>query len=74
MVFLGLRLWHTEGPRLGVESELQLPADTTAAATRYPSRACDRHHSSPRRRIPHPQSKARHRTQVLMDPSQVHYL
>ena len=30
--FLGLHLWHMEVPRLGVESELQLPAYTTATA------------------------------------------
>ena len=31
---LRLHLWHMEVPRLGVESELQLPAYTTATATR----------------------------------------
>ena len=31
-VFLGLHSRHMEGPRLGVESELQLPAYTTATA------------------------------------------
>ena len=31
--FLGLHLWHMEVPRLGVESELQLPAYTTATGT-----------------------------------------
>ena len=30
--FLGLHLWHMEVPRLGVESELQLTAYTTATA------------------------------------------
>ena len=30
--FLGLHLWHTEVPRLGVKSELQLPAYVTATA------------------------------------------
>ena len=30
-----------EVPRLGVESELQLPADTTATATQGPSHVCD---------------------------------
>ena len=29
-VFLGLHPWHIEVPRLGVSSELQLPAYTTA--------------------------------------------
>ena len=32
--FLGLHLQHMEVPRLGVESELELPAYTTATATR----------------------------------------
>ena len=32
-VFLGLHPWHMEVPSLGVESELQLPAYTTATAT-----------------------------------------
>ena len=30
--FLGSHLWHAEVPRLGVESELQLLASTTATA------------------------------------------
>ena len=30
--FLGLHPQHMKGPRLGVESELQLPAYTTATA------------------------------------------
>ena len=36
--FLGLHLWHMEVPRLGVESELQLPTYTTATAMQDPSR------------------------------------
>ena len=32
-VFPELHPWHMEVPRLGVESELQLPAYTTATAT-----------------------------------------
>ena len=35
-----------EVPRLGVESELQLPAHTTATATQDLSRICDLCHSS----------------------------
>jgi len=31
--FLGLHPQHTEGPRLGVQSDLQLPATATATAT-----------------------------------------
>ena len=34
--FLGLNLWHMEVPRLGVKSELQLLAYTTATATLDP--------------------------------------
>ena len=33
-------------PRIGAESELRLPAYTTATATPDPSRICDLHHSS----------------------------
>ena len=38
-----LRPWHMEVPRLGVESELQLPAYTTATATQDPSHIFDIH-------------------------------
>ena len=41
--FLGL---HLEVSRLGVESELQLPAYTTDTAMLDPSHICDLHHSS----------------------------
>ena len=43
--FIGPHLQHMEVPRLGVDSELQLPADTTATATWGPSRVCDLHRS-----------------------------
>ena len=33
-------------PRLGIKSELQLPAYTTATAVRDLSHICDLHHSS----------------------------
>ena len=46
VVFLGPHLRHMEVPRLGVESELQLPAYTTATATWDLSCMCDLHHSS----------------------------
>ena len=54
--FLGLHLWHMEVPRPRVESELQLPAYTTATATtaQYLGRVCHLHHSSRLRRIPDP--------------------
>ena len=31
-VFLGPHLWHVEFPRIGIETELQLPVYTTAIA------------------------------------------
>uniref|UniRef100_A0A8D1DAL5 Uncharacterized protein n=1 Tax=Sus scrofa TaxID=9823 RepID=A0A8D1DAL5_PIG len=71
--FLGPLLWHMEVPRLGVESELQLPAYTTATATPDPSRVCDLHYSSQQRRILNPLSEARDRTCVLMDTSQIRF-
>ena len=43
-VFLGLHSWHVEVPRLGVESELQPLAHTTA--TQNLSHICDLDHSS----------------------------
>ena len=63
-----------EVPRLGVESELQLPAYTGATAFRDLSRVCDLHHSSRRCWILNPLSKARGQTHILMDPSQVRLL
>ena len=44
--FLGLHSRHMEVPRLGVKSELQLLAYTTATATRDLSHVCHLHHSS----------------------------
>ena len=55
-----------EVPRLGVELELQLPAYTTATATRNLSHVCNLHHSSQQHQIPDPRSKARDRTHILM--------
>jgi len=60
-----------EVPRLGVESELQLPAYATAIATQDPSRVFDLCHSSQQRQILNPLSEARDRTCVLMDTSRV---
>ena len=60
-----------EGPRLGIESELQLPAYTTATATWDPSRVYDPHHRSQQRQILNPLREARDRTHILMDASQV---
>ena len=55
-----------EGPRLGVESELQVPAYATATATRDPSLVCDLHHSSQQRQIPNLLSEARDWIHILL--------
>lgn len=69
--FSGPHLQPMEITRLGVESELQLPACTTATATRDPSHICDLYHSSCL--ILKPLSEARDRIHVLMDTGQVCY-
>ena len=43
---LGPHQWHMEVPRLGFESELQVPAYATATGTQDPSCVCDLPHSS----------------------------
>ena len=58
-----------EVPRLGVESELQLLAYTTATATWDLTRVYGLHHSSRQCRILNPLSQARDRTCNLMVPS-----
>ena len=70
--FLGLHLWHMEVPRLGVESELQLPVYTTATATWGLSRICSLRHGSWQHRILNWLSEARDWNCILMDPSRVH--
>ena len=60
-----------EVPRLGVKSEVQLPAYTTATATPDLSRIFDLRYNSQQRCIPNPLSKARDRTYVLTDTSQI---
>ena len=65
---LGLHPQHMEVPRLGVQSELQLPA-YASTATWDPSCICDLHHSSPQGRILHPLREARDQTRNLMDAS-----
>ena len=71
--FLGLHLWYRDVPRLGVGSEFQQPAYTTAIATRNPSCVWNLHHSSQQRPIPDPSSEARDRTRILMDTSWIHF-
>ena len=70
--FLGPLLQHMKVPRLGVESELSLPAYARATATRDPSRICDLHPNSRQRQILHPLSEARDRTRNLLVPSWIH--
>jgi len=73
LFFLGTRLQHMEIPRLGIELELQLPAYTTATATRDPSRICDLHHSSQQCWILNPPGKARNRTHNLLVPHWIRF-
>ena len=73
LFFLGLHLWHVEVPRLGVKSELQLPAYATATATWEPSRVCDLHHSSRQHWILNPLSEARDQIRNLMVPGQIRF-
>ena len=72
-VFWGLHPQHMEFPMRGVQSELQLPAFTTATATQDLSRICDLHHSSWQRQILNPLSQARDRTCNLMVPRWIHF-
>ena len=60
-----------EVPRLGVESELQLPAYATATATPDLSHVFDVYHSSWQCRILNPLSKARDRTRNLMETRRI---
>ena len=70
-VFLGPYPRHMEVPRLGVQSELQLPVYTRAIATQDPNRICGLHHSSWQCQILNPLIEATGQTQNLMVPSQV---
>ena len=71
VVFLGPYPQCMEVPRVGVESEQQLPAYTTASATPDPSHICDLHHSSWQCQIPDPLSEARDQICILTDTSQI---
>ena len=62
--FLEVHLWHMEIPRLGVESELQLPA--YAIAMPDLSCVCDLHHSSEQCQILNPKSEAKDQTNLHM--------
>ena len=67
--YLGPHLWHMEVLRLGIESELQLPAYTTATATCNLSHVCDLYPTSWQHQILNPLSEARGGTCILMDTS-----
>ena len=69
--FLGLHPQHMQVLRLGLKSELQLPAIATATATATPdpSRVCNLHHCSQQCRILNPLREARDQTHKLMVPS-----
>ena len=70
---LGPYLQHTEVPRPGVKSELQLLAYTTAIATRDLSCVCDLHHSSWKCWILNPLSETTDQTHNLMVPRQIRF-
>ena len=72
-VFLGPHPQLMEVPRLGVESELQLPACPTATATWDLSCLFNLHDSSRQHRILNPGRETRGPTCVLMDTSQIHF-
>ena len=72
-VFLGQHPRRMEVPRLEIQLELSLLAYTPAIATQDPSHVCNLHHSLWQRWILNPLSKARVRTCLLMDVSQIHF-
>ena len=67
--FLGSHQQHMEIPRLGVKSELWLPAYTTAIAMWDLSCICNLYHSLWQCWIPNPFIEARDRTRILLNPS-----
>ena len=69
--FLWLYLQHMEAPRLGVKSELQLPAYPTATAMPHPNCICNLHRNLRQWQILNPLSKAKNRTRILTDTSRV---
>ena len=71
--FFVLELWHMEFLSLGIQSELKLPAHTTASATPDPSHVCNEHCSSQHHWIFNPLSEAMDQTHIFMDTSRVRY-
>ena len=71
-VCLFFSMHHVKVPRLGVESQLQLPAYRTTTAMPEPSHVCNLHHCSQQHQILNPPSESRDQIHVLMDPSRVH--
>ena len=69
-VFLGLHLKHMEVPRLGIQSELQLPVYATATAMQDPSHVWDTPQLMATLDL-NPLIEAMDRTHVLVDTSQV---
>ena len=70
---LGPNMQHMEVPKLGLESELQLPAYAAATAALDPSCISNLHHSSWQHQIFNPMSQARGQTCILINISRVHY-
>ena len=71
--FLGLHAQHMGVSRLGVKSELQLPAFTTATAKQDLGSICHLHYSFWQHPILNPLSEARNQTHNLMVTSQIHF-
>ena len=66
-----MHLQYMEVCRLGVKSELPLPAYITATAMKDPSHLCDLHPSSQQHQILNPLREARDRSRILMGTSRV---
>ena len=66
-LFLLLHLQHMEVPRLGVQLELQLLANTTATVVPDLSHVCNLHHSARQHWILSLQNKARDQTRILTE-------
>ena len=66
-------MWHVEVHRLGVKSELQFLAYTTATATQDLSSICNLHRSLWKQWILNPLGEARDRNLIFMDTRWVRY-